>query len=260
MFLFEERNLYIFFIGFASLISKMKFDSLTITKLRKVLLQVYFQEDQKGAITLLQAWSRAVGFCSSLVEKAEGFKENPQNVVPKKILTDLFGLIKPKEKTRLARNIIFITRYIILSQDFSASFIQQLSHLQQHQRAHLVQETIDLFSAALAIQTHDEKVQSGLVQVLHDVAVLYPLELIVRVITPLLPNNELYSILLEKLKPHPRFRGRALDEVLRVKPEVISEEWLQIATICLDRGCKVSQEFVELLLEEQSAEALALIA
>lgn len=67
--LFEERNLYIFFVGFASLISKMKFDSVTITKWKRILIEIYLQDNTEGVIVLIQAWSRSISFCTSLVEK-----------------------------------------------------------------------------------------------------------------------------------------------------------------------------------------------
>lgn len=195
-FLFEERNLYIFFVGFASLISKMKFDSVTITKWKRVLMEIYLKENNKGLIVLVQAWSRCISFCTSLVDKVEEFKENPKNVVPKKVLVNLFGLIKPKEKLKLGKNILFIIRYIVLSAEFSKAYIQNLQRLPEHLRVELVKETTDLYSFILSIHTQDTKLESALSQLLHDVADLYPIDLIVKVITPLLPNTQLYSILL----------------------------------------------------------------
>ena len=52
----------------------MKFDSVTITKWRKIIMELYFVENKKGLIPLVQAWSRSISLCSSLVEKTEEFK------------------------------------------------------------------------------------------------------------------------------------------------------------------------------------------
>lgn len=74
----------------------MKFDSVTITKWKRVIMEIFMKDNKEGLVVLVQAWSRSISFCTSLVERVEEFKENPKNVVPKKVLVNLFGLIKPK--------------------------------------------------------------------------------------------------------------------------------------------------------------------
>lgn len=125
--LYGPNNLYIFYVGFAQQISKSSMKANTIDKLKKILIELFLTRTPLDVEVFVASCVKVVGLVGVLVRDVEGLpadieKITKYNQVPKGILIKLFGVIRPKEKSRLVRNTLFIMRYLFLSREFMDSF------------------------------------------------------------------------------------------------------------------------------------------
>lgn len=57
----------------------------------------------------------------------------------------------------------------------------------------------ELYDTALNIKSSNVKIATTVTKLLQDITNLFPMSVFVKLLIPLLPNNELYSLLLGKL-------------------------------------------------------------
>lgn len=181
--------------------------------------------------------------------------------MPKNTLVKLFGLIRPKEKSKLIRNVLFVMRYLFLSKDFAEKFDQALQIMSEKQRDSVVSMFSEVYDTALSIKSTNPKVTQQVEKLLENITALFPMSLLTKLLVPLLPNTQLYGLLADKLAEHPKCKLRDLEVVLSILPEEVSVQYCRLARVCIQRDCKVETDWVEFMLTcEEPRLTISLIA
>jgi hypothetical protein len=233
--LYGPNNLYIFYVGFAQQISKAQFKSSTIDRLKRLLIQLFLERGVIDLEVFVASCVKSIGFVALLLKDIEEPSKSQSegtnnkilratrfNQVPKNTLVKLFGLIRPKEKSKLVRNTLFIMRYLFLSTEFTSKFEETLRNMAEKDRDRVVQMFSELYDTALGTHSSDIKTNLQLTKLLEDITNLFPMNLLTKLIIPLLPSRQLYGLLGNKLAQHPKFKLKDLEVILSVIPDTIS--------------------------------------
>lgn len=223
--LYGPANLYIFYVGFAQQISKAQFKPATIDKLKRVMIALFLKRTAADLEVFVSSCVKGMGLVAQLVidvEPANNFakhRSSKYNRVPKNVLVKLFGLIHPKEKSKLIRNVLFVMRYLFLSKDFTQPFDEALRSMAEKEREGVVSMFSELYDTALGITSSNPKVNQQIGKLLGDITSLFPMSVLTKLLMPLLPNNHLYGLLADKLAEHPKFKLKDLEVVVNILPE-----------------------------------------
>jgi hypothetical protein len=83
---------------------------------------------------------------------------------------------------------------------------------------------------------------------------MWPIDMQIDILGPLLPLNEAYAELASTLATHPSYSFASLSHFVNIVPNCPSSQWCAFATQCLKRGYVPSYDSCKLILEMDRGE------